>query len=54
MHDLGLGQASTRNEVSRTFVQVNSDSRSLAAGESLKDPAGYVKRLNALLLELSA
>ena len=36
MHDLGLGQASTRNEVSRTFVQVNSDSRSLAAGESLR------------------
>jgi len=28
--------ASTRNEVSRTFVQVNSDSRSLAAGESLR------------------
>lgn len=30
------------------------DQAALAAGESLKDPAGYVKRLNALLLELSA
>lgn len=36
MHDFGLGQPSTRNEVRRTFVQVNSDSRSLAAGESLR------------------
>ena len=30
------------------------DQAALAAGDSLKDPAGYVKRLNALLLELSA
>ena len=30
------------------------DQAALAAGDSLKDPAGYVKRLNKLLLELSA
>ncbi len=29
------------------------DQAALAAGDSLKDPAGYVKRLNKLLLELS-
>ncbi len=30
------------------------DQAALAAGDSLKDPAGYVRRLNELLLELSA
>ena len=30
------------------------DQAALAAGDSLKDPAGYVRRLNKLLLELSA
>lgn len=30
------------------------DQAALAAGDSLKDPAGYVQRLNKLLLELSA
>jgi Molecular chaperone, HSP90 family len=30
------------------------DQAALAAGESLKDPAAYVRRLNKLLLELSA
>lgn len=30
------------------------DQATLAAGDSLKDPAGYVQRLNKLLLELSA
>ncbi|NCT72348.1 MAG: molecular chaperone HtpG [Xanthomonadaceae bacterium] len=36
------------------LTRVLFDQAALAAGESLKDPAGYVKRLNALLLELSA
>jgi len=36
LRHLGLGGASTRNERSRTFVQVKSDSCSLAAGESLR------------------
>ncbi len=30
------------------------DQAALAAGDSLKDPANYVRRLNKLLLELSA
>jgi molecular chaperone HtpG len=30
------------------------DQAALAAGESLKDPAAYVTRLNKLLVELSA
>jgi molecular chaperone HtpG len=30
------------------------DQAALAAGDTLKDPAGYVRRLNKLLLELSA
>jgi len=37
-----------------SLTRVLFDQAALAAGESLKDPAGYVKRLNALLLELSA
>ena len=36
-----------------SLTRVLFDQAALAAGESLKDPAGYVKRLNALLLELS-
>ena len=36
MRDLGAGCPSTRNEGRRTFVQVKSDSHSLAAGESLR------------------
>ncbi len=36
------------------LTRVLFDQAALAAGESLKDPASYVKRLNALLLELSA
>ena len=30
------------------------DQAALAAGETLKDPASYVSRLNKLLLEMSA
>ena len=30
------------------------DQAALAAGDTLKDPAAYVRRLNKLLLELSA
>lgn len=30
------------------------DQAALAAGDSLKDPAAYVRRLNKLLVELSA
>ena len=30
------------------------DQAALAAGDSLKDPASYVRRLNKLLVELSA
>ena len=37
-----------------SLTRVLFDQAALAASESLKDPAGYVKRLNALLLELSA
>ncbi|QNN77620.1 molecular chaperone HtpG [Pseudoxanthomonas mexicana] len=37
-----------------SLTRVLFDQAALAAGESLKDPASYVKRLNALLLELSA
>ncbi len=36
------------------LARVLFDQAALAAGDSLKDPAGYVKRLNKLLLELSA
>ncbi len=36
------------------FTRVLFDQAALAAGDSLKDPAGYVKRLNKLLLQLSA
>ena len=44
------GDANRFNSLTRVLF----DQAALAAGESLKDPAGYVKRLNALLLELSA
>ncbi|KAF1721087.1 molecular chaperone HtpG [Pseudoxanthomonas wuyuanensis] len=36
------------------LTRVLFDQAALAAGDSLKDPAGYVRRLNKLLLELSA
>ena len=36
------------------LAKVLFDQAALAAGDSLKDPAGYVRRLNKLLLELSA
>jgi molecular chaperone HtpG len=36
------------------FTRVLFDQAALAAGDSLKDPAGYVRRLNKLLLQLSA
>ncbi|HBK45889.1 MAG TPA: molecular chaperone HtpG [Xanthomonadaceae bacterium] len=36
------------------FSRVLFDQAALAAGDSLKDPAGYVRRLNKLLLQLSA
>ncbi len=36
------------------LTRVLFDQAALAAGDSLKDPAGYVKRLNKLLLELAA
>ncbi|MFT4248502.1 MAG: molecular chaperone HtpG [Pseudomonas sp.] len=35
------------------FSRVLLDQAALAAGDSLKDPAGYVRRLNKLLLQLS-
>ncbi|HEY4555231.1 MAG TPA: molecular chaperone HtpG [Lysobacter sp.] len=38
----------------RTFAHVLLDQAALAAGHSLKDPAAYVRRLNDLLVELSA
>lgn len=38
----------------KDLAHVLFDQAALAAGDSLKDPAGYVKRLNKLLLELSA
>lgn len=44
------GDANRFNSLTRVLF----DQAALAAGESLKDPAAYVKRLNALLLELSA
>ena len=44
------GDANRFNSLTRVLF----DQAALAAGESLKDPAGYVKRLNKLLLELSA
>ena len=44
------GDANRFNSLTRVLF----DQAALAAGDSLKDPAGYVKRLNKLLLELSA
>ena len=35
------------------FSHILFDQAALAAGDSLKDPAGYVRRLNKLLVELS-
>ena len=37
-----------------TFAHVLLDQAAIAAGHSLKDPAAYVRRLNELLVELSA
>jgi len=34
--------------------QILFDQAALAAGEALQDPAAYVRRLNALLVELSS
>ncbi|MNJ79782.1 Chaperone protein HtpG [compost metagenome] len=36
------------------FSHILFDQAALAAGDSLKDPAAYVRRLNKLLVELSA
>ena len=36
------------------LARVLFDQAALAAGDGLKDPAAYVRRLNKLLLELSA
>ncbi|PZQ21705.1 MAG: molecular chaperone HtpG, partial [Stenotrophomonas acidaminiphila] len=51
-----IAKLDAENDANRfnNLTRVLFDQAALAAGESLKDPAGYVKRLNALLLELSA
>lgn len=51
-----IGKLDAESDANRfnNLTRVLFDQAALAAGESLKDPAGYVKRLNALLLELSA